>query len=125
MTRLATLTALVVLGSVACAHGYAERDQTKYRDDSRALMMTKAPSVKSCYDRVLKSDPKASGMVVLHFKVQPETGLVTEPQLDGAATTAPAPLSRCVLEAVDGLKLDPPDVNEGQATFTWELKPRA
>lgn len=125
MTRLAGLAALAVSVSIGCAHGYAERDQNKYRDDARALVMTKAPMVKSCYDRVLKSDPKASGIVVVHFKVQPETGVVAEPQLDGVATTAPAALSRCVLEAIDGLKLDPPDANEGQATFAWALKPRA
>lgn len=124
MSGLAKVTALAMIASVGCAHGYVERDQNKYRDDSRALMMTKAPAVKTCYDLALKGDPKASGTVVVHFKLQPETGLVTEPQLDGAATTAPATLSRCVLQAMDGLKLDPADANEGQATFTWDLKPR-
>jgi hypothetical protein len=28
-----------------------------------------------------------------------------------------------VLKAVEGLKLDPPDRNEGRATFVYEFKP--
>jgi hypothetical protein len=115
---------LATIWMAGCAGQFAQRDEGKYREDSRALLMTKAPDIKACYEGALKANPKVAGMVVLHFKVQPETGLVVEPRLDEQKTTAPAPLGRCVLRAVDGLKLDPADSNEGLATFTWQFKPR-
>jgi hypothetical protein len=124
MTRLQSLLALGAMGAIGCAGNLAERDANKYRDDSRALLASKAPAVKSCYDGALKTDAKVSGTVVVSFKVQPETGRIVEARLDDQKTTAPDPLGRCVLQAMQNLKLDPPDTNEGQATFAWEFKPR-
>ena len=115
---------LAVIWMTGCAGQFAQRDESKYRDDSRALMLAKAPDVKACYDGALKANPKVSGTVVVHFKVQPETGRVVEPRLDDQKTTAPATLGRCVLQTMDGIKLEPPDSNEGLATFAWEFKPR-
>lgn len=115
---------LAAIWMTGCAGQFAQRDESRYREDSRALIMAKAPDVKACYDGALKANPKVSGTVVVHFKVQPETGLVVEPRLDDQKTTAPDTLGRCVLRAIDGIKLDPPDSNEGLATFAWEFKPR-
>jgi hypothetical protein len=124
MIRRGCAIGVAAIWMAGCAGQLAQRDEGKYRDDSRALMMTKVPNVKTCYDGALKANPKVSGTVVVHFKVQTETGLVMEPRLDDQKTTAPAPLGRCVLGAMEGLKLDPPDSNEGLATFAWEFKPR-
>lgn len=115
--------AVMSIWLTACAGQLAHRDSDRYREDSRALIMTKAPNVKSCYDQALKADPKVAGTVVLHFKVQPETGQVIEARLDDKKTTAPG-LGRCVLQVMDGLKLEPPDASEGLATFAWEFRPR-
>jgi hypothetical protein len=124
MMRRGYAIGFATIWMTACVGELAQRDESRYREDSRALLMTKAPNVKACYDGALKTDPKAAGLVVVHFKVQPETGLVVEPRLDDQKTTAPATLGRCVMQAVDGLKLDPADSNEGLATFTWLFKPR-
>jgi hypothetical protein len=124
MMRRGCAIGFAAIWMAGCAGQFAQRDESKYREDSRALLMTKAPTIKACYDGALKADPKVAGMVVVHFKVQPETGLVVEPRLDDQKTTAPATLGSCVLRAVEGLKLDPADSNEGLATFAWEFKAR-
>jgi hypothetical protein len=114
----------VALGllSVACSGGFAVRSADAYRDDSRQLLSTRNEAVRSCYDEALKENPQAAGDVVVNFKVAPETGTVVDPKLDEEKTTAPASLGRCVVRVIDGLKLDPPDRNEGIATFRWAFK---
>jgi hypothetical protein len=116
------IVALVTL-SAACSGGFAIRSSDAYRDDSRQLLMSRNAAVKSCYDQALQENPQVGGDVVVNFKVAAESGVITEPKLDEQKTTAPASLGQCVVRAIDGVKLDPPDKNEGIATFRWAFKP--
>jgi hypothetical protein len=51
------------------------------------------------------------------------------PQVIGPSTRpVPRPrrtLSQCVLRAMDGVALNPPDKKEAQATFSWNFAPGA
>ena len=121
MTRTTMHFALAVLAS-AC--GGKARGTEAYRADTQRLLDTRQATLKSCYDDALKSDAKLTGTVKVNFVVQQKTGAITKPQLD-ATTAAPEPLGRCVLQALDGLKLDPADRHEGRASFEYTFKPSA
>ena len=41
---------------------------------------------------------------------------------DPNQSTAPDNLQNCVVKALEGVKLDPPDQREGQATFEWVFR---
>jgi hypothetical protein len=114
----------LVASAGACNYSFVVRDTMTYRDETRAMLATKDPVVKACYDEQLKTNPAVAGTVVVNFKVQPKTGKLVEPRIDDQQSTAPAALKQCVLGAVDGLALTPADQNEGQGTFRWDFQPR-
>src|SRR5262245_4584412 len=116
---------LLAIGGLSFGCSATVRDANAYRDATRALLEAKNPDIKSCYDSALSSNAATSGSVVVNFKVEAETGKVVEPKIDAAKSTAPASLQQCVLRAVAGVALEPPDSNEGHATFQWEFKPKA
>lgn len=97
------------------------RSAEKYRDDTRALLETRDPVIKQCYDTALTSQNTLAGNVGITFVVEPKTGNIMNPAIDPATTTAPEALSQCVLNAVQGLTLAPPDEREGRATFVYEF----
>ena len=109
------LTALVLSSTVACA----VRDAQMFSDDTTAVMVTRNPQIKTCYDDVLKTDAAAAGNVVVAFTVEKKTGAIIDPQIVPERTTAPEALGQCVLGSISGLALDPPDQNEGAGVFTW------
>ena len=123
MTRASVLVLsfLALLSSAALGCSFNARDAASYRKDTRALLATKEPDIKSCYDAELKKDPKVVGTVVVKFKVAKETGKITDPKVDDASN-APKSLAKCVVEAIDGLALQPPDARDGDATFRWEFQ---
>ncbi len=94
-----------------------------YRTDTQKLLETRNDQIKGCYDAALKGDAKASGTVTVTFVVEKKTGTISKAAIDSTKTTAPASVSDCVVKAIDGLKLAPPDRNEGRATFVYEFKP--
>jgi hypothetical protein len=98
------------------------RDAETYKADTRSLLETRNDAVKSCYDVALTTDPNVSGDVVVNFLVEKKTGKIMNTSIDEARTTAPDALSTCIVEAIDGLILDPVDQREGQATFVWSFK---
>jgi hypothetical protein len=108
-------------GSFGCA---MKRPAEQYRDDTAALLATRSGAIKQCYDDALKADPKLAGTVTLKFTVAKETGQIVNAQVDAASTKAPEKLSSCVMKSVEGLTLAPPDGNDGDATFQWELRPK-
>jgi hypothetical protein len=110
-------------GAVGCS--FHARDADAYRKATRELLETRNPDIKSCYDAELKKDEKVSGVVVVKFTVEQETGKVTKVRVDDGATTAPASLGQCVVSVIDGLVLDPPDARDGEATFRWEFQIRS
>jgi hypothetical protein len=120
MTRIYWL-ATSVLAIAACA-GTARRP-TAYRDDTGKLLETRSAQLQSCYSDALKSDAKLSGTVTVQFVVEKNTGMVSQASVDQSKSTAPAVLGDCVVKAIDGLTLAPPDRNEGRATFVYEFKP--
>jgi len=111
--------ALAVLG--ACA-GTA-RTPDVYRTDTQHTLESRNAQIQSCYDAALAKDGKAAGTVAVQFTVEKKTGAFTAAALDPKRTTASPLLGDCVLAAVKDLKLDPPDKNDGKATFVYEFKP--
>ncbi len=115
------LTALALSTTVACA----VRDAQMFSDDTTAVMVTRNPQIKACYDEVLTTDAAAAGNVVVAFTVEKKTGSIINPQIVPERTTAPEGLGQCVLNSINGLALDPPDQNEGAGVFTWTFQPNA
>ncbi|MEY4576031.1 MAG: hypothetical protein RL701_734 [Pseudomonadota bacterium] len=117
-TRLLTLCLLALLGSSACAARSAE----VYRTDVRRLLDTKRAILQACYEAELQNQPTAAGKVVVHFRVERELGHLLNPQVDDLQSTPNRTLRGCVLEALNGLVLTPPDDRHGAATFTWDFQ---
>jgi hypothetical protein len=127
MTTSASIARMVLVACIVaagCGHGM-NRDQAAYRDATREVIAARSGQIKSCYDAVLAQQPALAGRVVVSFKVAAETGQVFDPAIDKAGTTAPPDLSQCVLRAMDGVALNPPDKKEAQATFSWNFAPGA
>jgi hypothetical protein len=122
MIARATILVCALFAAAAGCSGTA-RGLEAYRTDTQRLLATRNDQLKGCYDAALKSDPKASGTVTVTFVVEKKTGAIANAAIDTAKTSAPQPVSACVLKAVDGLKLDPADRHEGRATFVYEFTP--
>ncbi len=118
-TATLALTGMLV-GSLGCS--FYARDPDAYRDVTRELVQTRDADIKECYDAELTTNETVSGTVVVNFTVEKKTGKIINPQVDAAKTTAPAELSQCIVNAIDGLQLDPADQRDGIATFSWEFK---
>jgi hypothetical protein len=118
-STLAPFSAFVFIAACS-AH---VRSPETYRDDTQQVLETRNARVKRCYDQALAADPTVSGVVTVRFVVEKQTGAFTKATIDPAKSTAKEPLVLCVLDAVNGLRLEPPDKHEGQATFVYELRP--
>jgi len=114
---------LLGLGLLGACGGTARNMQT-YRADTQNLLASRSSQVEQCYQQALTTDASAGGTVTVQFVVAKKTGMISKATIDPAHTTAPAALGDCVLQAVEGLVLNPPDRNEGRATFTYEFKPQ-
>jgi hypothetical protein len=122
MKTFTAITLLVLATSLyGCSVQFAARDADGYRQDTRALLATKNGDIKRCYDAQIAGVVKPSGKVVVTFVVQEETGQIINASLDKQQTTAPEGLSQCVLDALNGLALEPPDQRQGVASFVWEF----
>ncbi len=113
------LLALTV-GAVGCSG--AVRDANMYAQDTQKVLETRNGAIKTCYDQALKTDSKVAGTVTVKFNVKADTGELSDVKVDAAGTTAPEVLSQCVVTSIQGLKLAPPDDQEGLATFTWNFQ---
>jgi len=113
------LLALTV-GAVGCS--VAARDANMYAQDTQKVLESRNDAIKTCYDQALKTDAKVAGTVTVKFTVKPDTGDLSDIKVDAAGTTAPEALSQCVVTSIQGLKLAPPDDQEGLATFTWNFQ---
>jgi hypothetical protein len=116
----ANATALL-LGLALSGCSFNARDAVTYRKDTRALLATKDADIKSCYDAELKDHPNVTGSVVVKFKIAKDTGKITDAKVD-KASDAPKSLGKCVIKAIDGLALEPPDARDGDATFLWSFQ---
>jgi hypothetical protein len=118
MQKTVMAVALVAMTTaIGCASG---RVAGQYSDETRALLQTKSPTVTDCYNKQLKVNPKAAGLVTVRFTVQKETGTFTNMTIDDSSTAGPV-LRECVMTALQGLVLAPADENDGEATFTWDF----
>ncbi|HEY2406125.1 MAG TPA: AgmX/PglI C-terminal domain-containing protein [Polyangiaceae bacterium] len=113
------LFALTLLPVLGCS--FHARSPEEYRDATEALLQSKNADVKLCYDDALKTNKEVAGDVTVHFKVEAETGKLFDVTVDAAKTKAPEPLSQCVVKALNGLVLNPPDANLGDATFAYSF----
>jgi hypothetical protein len=123
MPRLPTTLLTIAAAASTAACSMRTRAPDEYRNDTQALLETRRPQIKSCYDSALKTFPTTGGTVTVRFIVESETGKIASASVDEGRSTAPPQLRECVLRSMDGLVLTPGDGNEGQATFTWELQP--
>ena len=114
---------LLALTAVGC--GGAIRLGDAYRDDTAKLITAQAnPRIHDCFDGMVKTTPgpkSLQGTTTVHFTVAKESGLITDPTVVPESTTAQPPVVQCVVSALQGLKLDPPDGVDGDATYTWEF----
>jgi hypothetical protein len=118
-----SFTKISIIAPLLLAAGcsFHARDADTYRQVTRELVDTRSGDIKDCYDVALQTNETVSGKVVVNFLVEKKTGKVMNPVVD-PGTTAPPELAKCVVEAIDGLQLDPADAREGQATFTWDFQ---
>lgn len=123
MKRAVFTTALFAF-AMGTGCSFHARDAESYRKVTRELVETKNADIKGCYDAALKDDPKVAGKVIVKFTVQKETGKITNAKMDETVSTAPASLGQCVVKALDGLALEPPDARDGDATYQWEFQVR-
>lgn len=123
MTHMLRIAATYLIILAAC--GGTSRGLEAYRADTQKLLETRNVALKSCYDDALRSNAKLTGTVTIRFAVEKQTGAIRNASVDGAGASAPNILGECVLQAINGLKLEPADRNEGQATFVYEFKPAA
>lgn len=117
-----TLPTIVALGLAAAACTGTSRGLEAYRDDTTGLLNTRRAELATCYNDALKADARAHGTVTVQFVVEKSSGTIGHTAVDPARSNAPAALGQCVVHAIDGLVLAPPDRNEGRATFVYEFK---
>lgn len=118
MSRRLGLT-LASLCLVGCS--FFARGPDAYRTAVRELLEQKRPDVQTCYKTSYEADAASQGRVVAKFLVEPKTGKVVKPEVVADGTTANEALKQCVLGALNGLTLTPPDQRTGDATFTWDF----
>jgi hypothetical protein len=114
------ITLSILVPSLLGACSFHARDADTYRQVTRELVDTRGQDLQDCYEVALRTNETVSGTVVVNFTVEKKTGKIMNPVV-APATTAPAEISKCVVNAIEGLQLDPPDAREGQATFTWRF----
>lgn len=120
MKTKALVLPIVATTLLACG-GFA-RTPEQWTEDTYKLLESKSGDVQTCYNDALKKNPLLEGKVTVDFIVHNRTGQVAKVRVDANKTTAADPARKCVVNAVEDLKLGPPDANTGKATFTWEFK---
>jgi hypothetical protein len=117
------LSVLAPMAALGC--NGAIRVGDAYRDDTAKLLAAQAnPRIHDCFDGMVKTTPGPKvleGTTTVHFIVAKDTGLITNVNVIPESTTAQPPVAQCVVSALNGLKLDPPDGVDGDATFAWEF----
>ena len=116
-------TTLFAIGALAALSGcgFAVRSPDMYRDDTQAAFAKKTDAMRACYDGVLKSTPGAQGQVAVSFDVETEHGKLVNVAVLPGKTTAPPPVTECVTKNLDGVALNPPDGNKGEATWVFDF----
>ncbi|HEY4120013.1 MAG TPA: hypothetical protein VGM56_19245 [Byssovorax sp.] len=111
------LAALAVGALTACGNA---RTPEQYGADARAMLDSKTPEIKSCYDAEIAHGARGTGSVIVHFTIAPALGTINAMAID-PRSNAPEPLGKCVMDNIKGLTLAPADSAAGIATYTWEF----
>jgi hypothetical protein len=122
MRTLAACTIAASLTLAGCAT--FARSTAEYSTDVRGALADRTPSVTSCYGRALQTMPTAAGTVTVTFRILPESGKVAHAKIRPARSTAPQPVQQCVLDALEEITLDPPDVSEAVVEASWKFTPQ-
>jgi hypothetical protein len=128
MTKETTMIQNIAILGLTFALGACsatKRGPELYRTDTQTVLETRNTQLERCYDEVLASDASAAGTVAVQFVVAKKSGAFGQVAVDPARSTAPEPLVRCVIDAMQGLALQPGDASEGRATFVYRFEPRA
>jgi hypothetical protein len=112
----------LLLAAFVAGCGGNARTPEQWTEDTYKLLESKSSDVQACYNEELKKNPLLEGKVTVDFVIQNRTGQFAKVRVDANKSTAADPARKCVLKAVEDLKLGPPDQNTGKATFTWEFK---
>lgn len=113
---------LPIVATTLLACGGNARTPEQWTEDTYKLLETKNADVVTCYNEALKKNPLLEGQVTVDFIIHNKTGQFAKVRVDANKSTAAEPARKCVVDAVQDLKLGPPDANTGKATFTWEFK---
>ncbi len=109
----------LLAGAMLVGCQFDARSPEQYRDATAKAIAAHNDDLRSCYDTAQKAEPGAAGTVTVRFKVKADTGKFVDAKVVGG--TAPDAVKQCVLKALDGLALTPPDKRDGDATFVWEF----
>lgn len=118
--QVSAVLALASLLGVTAGCEFHARSPEDYRSVTRALIETRTSQIQSCYDDALKTNKEAKGNVTVHFFVVEDTGALDNIEAL-PSSTAPEALQQCVVTALQGLVLQPPDARKGDATFSFEF----
>ncbi len=113
--------ALALSALVGCS--FYARGPDDYRKATREVLETKNDTIKQCYKQELAAADTAHGKVVVRFEVEAKTGNLVKVKVVDKKSDASAGLQKCVVDALEGLKLDPADQRTGVATFEWDFGP--
>jgi RNA polymerase sigma factor (sigma-70 family) len=108
-------------GAPATAPKRGTVDKGQLRAATRAAM----PEIEECYQKLLASDPNASGRLVIRFTIAQDTGQVSEATIvpqkaDGGAPQIDAPLAeQCILNALARAPFPVP--HDGPVTVTQQM----
>jgi hypothetical protein len=109
----------LLLAASGCS--FYARSANDYRDATQAVLDTKTGDIQACYDAALKSKPDLGGTVTVHFVVAKSSGKFTNVTTTMAGGATPDALNQCIVTALSGLELKPPDRRNGDATFDYEF----
>lgn len=120
--KIYSLSSLVLVSALSVGCSFAARNPKSYSDVVEKEISTRKKEIKKCYDAILDKDEKAGGLVVVKFKVAAESGEIQDVKVDEKKTTASKEVVACLVDNMNGLKIDPPDQREGHASFEFEFK---
>jgi hypothetical protein len=115
MNTRAGLRTIICTAAALAATACIARGPDDYRQVTRSLVDTKKAEIEGCF-------AGGKGKVVVNFTVEKKSGKITNPAVDSAKTTAAEGVGECVAEKIEGLALSEPDMRDGAASFTWQVR---
>ena len=109
LSKFITCAALALVTTACIARGPDD-----YRQVTRSVVDTKQAEIEGCFGG-------APGTVTVNFTVAKKTGTISEPSLDADASDTPPEVGECILAKIDGMAIEPADMRDGAAAFTWTL----